>query len=143
MGHAALKDIIEAAWETRDGITPATRGEVRDAVTNALDLLDSGKVRVAEKTDGQWIVNQWLKKAVLLSFRLNDMETIAGGPAGSFWWDKVPPKFAGMDGGGLQEGRLPRAAGLDRAPFGLHRAGRGAAAVVRQPRRLRGQRHHG
>ncbi len=92
----ALKSTIEAAWEARDGITSATKGEVRDAVTTALNLLDGGKLRVAEKVDGTWTVNQWLKKAVLLSFRLNEMETISGGPAGSFWWDKVPPKFAGM-----------------------------------------------
>ena len=93
---AALKTSIEAAWEARDGVTSTTRGEVRDAVTTALDLLDKGQARVAEKTAEGWVVNQWLKKAVLLSFRLNDMVTISGGPAGSSWWDKVPPKFAGM-----------------------------------------------
>jgi 2,3,4,5-tetrahydropyridine-2-carboxylate N-succinyltransferase len=93
---AALKTTIEAAWEARDGVTSSTRGEVRDAVTTALDLLDKGQARVAEKTGEGWVVNQWLKKAVLLSFRLNDMVTISGGPAGSSWWDKVPPKFAGM-----------------------------------------------
>jgi 2,3,4,5-tetrahydropyridine-2-carboxylate N-succinyltransferase len=93
---AALKTTIEAAWEARDGVTSSTRGEVRDAVTTALDLLDKGQARVSEKTGEGWVVNQWLKKAVLLSFRLNDMVTISGGPAGSSWWDKVPPKFAGM-----------------------------------------------
>jgi 2,3,4,5-tetrahydropyridine-2-carboxylate N-succinyltransferase len=96
MATGALQTTIEAAWEARDGINASTQGEVRDAVTTALNLLDAGKVRVAEKLAGAWTVNQWLKKAVLLSFRLNDMVTISGGPAGSFWWDKVPPKFAGM-----------------------------------------------
>ena len=90
-----LQAIIEKAWDERDGITTQTGGEVRAAVVEALDLLDSGARRVAEKRDGSWQVNQWLKKAVLLSFRLNDMETIAGGPGGAHWWDKVPSKFAG------------------------------------------------
>jgi 2,3,4,5-tetrahydropyridine-2-carboxylate N-succinyltransferase len=91
----ALQAIIEKAWDERDGITIGTGGEVRAAVVEALGLLDSGQRRVAEKVDGSWQVNQWLKKAVLLSFRLNDMETIPGGPGGSHWWDKVPSKFAG------------------------------------------------
>lgn len=91
----ALQTTIEKAWEERDGITIGTGGEVRAAVVEALNLLDSGQRRVAEKVDGNWQVNQWLKKAVLLSFRLNDMETIPGGPGGSHWWDKVPSKFAG------------------------------------------------
>lgn len=91
----ALQATIEKAWEERDTITTATGGDVRAAVVEALNLLDSGERRVAEKVDGAWQVNQWLKKAVLLSFRLNDMETIPGGPGGSHWWDKVPSKFAG------------------------------------------------
>jgi 2,3,4,5-tetrahydropyridine-2-carboxylate N-succinyltransferase len=91
----ALQATIEKAWDERDGITIGTGGEVRAAVVEALALLDSGQRRVAEKVDGGWQVNQWLKKAVLLSFRLNDMETIPGGPGGSHWWDKVPSKFAG------------------------------------------------
>jgi len=86
---------IEAAWEARDGVTSATRGPVREAVETTLGLLDGGKVRVAEKKADGWSVNQWLKKAVLLSFRLNDMSLIPGGPGGSSYWDKVPPKFAG------------------------------------------------
>ena len=90
-----LKTTIEAAWETRDGVTSATTGPIRDAVVAALELLDKGEARVAEKINGEWTVNQWLKKAVLLSFRLNDMGLIQGGPAGSFYWDKVPPKFEG------------------------------------------------
>jgi 2,3,4,5-tetrahydropyridine-2-carboxylate N-succinyltransferase len=95
MAHADLQKTIEAAWEARDGINGGTKGDVRDAVDAALELLDRGEARVAEKGDGGWIVNQWLKKAVLLSFRLNDMGLISGGPAGSFYWDKVAPKFEG------------------------------------------------
>ena len=90
-----LQTTIEQAWEARDKINFETTGAVRDAVNSALDLLDSGKARVAEKRDGGWHVNQWLKKAVLLSFRLNDMVMISGGPGGASWWDKVPSKFAG------------------------------------------------
>lgn len=93
---AALEATIERAFEERDSITTSTRGEVRDAVEAALNQLDSGKVRVAEKgADGNWTVNQWLKKAVLLSFRLNPMEIVPGGPGASVWWDKVPSKFDG------------------------------------------------
>jgi 2,3,4,5-tetrahydropyridine-2,6-dicarboxylate N-succinyltransferase len=90
-----LQTTIEAAWDARDTISAATKGEVRDAVETALNLLDSGEARVAEPTAGGWQVNQWLKKAVLLSFRLNDMAMIPGGPGGSHWWDKVPSKFDG------------------------------------------------
>jgi 2,3,4,5-tetrahydropyridine-2,6-dicarboxylate N-succinyltransferase len=93
--HEQLKATIDAAFEARDTIHAWTRGEVRDAVNEALALLDDGKARVAEKQDGAWVVNQWLKKAVLLSFRLNDMAEISGGPNGAGWWDKVPSKFAG------------------------------------------------
>ena len=93
---ASLEKTIETAFEAREEISPATRGEVRDAVTTALDLLDRGEVRVAERqADGNWRVNQWLKKAVLLSFRLNPMEIIKGGPGQAVWWDKVPSKFDG------------------------------------------------
>ena len=90
-----LQATIEQAWEARDKVNLETKGAVREAVNAALDLLDSGKARVAEKRDGDWHVNQWLKKAVLLSFRLNDMALISGGPGGSSWWDKVPSKFDG------------------------------------------------
>ena len=90
--HAA----IDAAWDRRDEITPATGGPVREAVEETLDALDSGRLRVAEKVDGAWHVHQWAKKAVLLSFRLNDMAIIPGGPGGDTpWFDKVPSKFAG------------------------------------------------
>jgi 2,3,4,5-tetrahydropyridine-2-carboxylate N-succinyltransferase len=93
---ASLEKSIEAAFDNRDNVNAATRGEGRDAVDAALNLLDSGKVRVAERgSDGNWTVNQWLKKAVLLSFRLNDMQIVDGGPGGSTWWDKVPSKFEG------------------------------------------------
>ena len=93
---AALETTIERAFEARDQVNTSTRGEVRDAVETALNLLDSGKARVAEKgADGNWTVNQWLKKAVLLSFRLNPMEIVKGGPGESSWWDKVPSKFDG------------------------------------------------
>ncbi|MBD9374174.1 2,3,4,5-tetrahydropyridine-2,6-dicarboxylate N-succinyltransferase [Rhizobium sp. ARZ01] len=93
---AALEAIVERAFEERETINTSTRGEVRDAVDAALNLLDSGKVRVAERgADGSWTVNQWLKKAVLLSFRLSPMEIVPGGPGASVWWDKVPSKFDG------------------------------------------------
>ncbi len=93
--HSALRATIDAAFDDRDSVSPATTGAVRDAVDEALDLLDTGEARVAEKIDGEWITHQWLKKAVLLFFRLNDMEAISGGPGGASWWDKVPSKFAG------------------------------------------------
>jgi 2,3,4,5-tetrahydropyridine-2-carboxylate N-succinyltransferase len=93
---AVLESTIVGAFDERDSINTGTRGEIRDAVEAALDLLDKGKVRVAERQDdGNWTVNQWLKKAVLLSFRLNPMEIIKGGPGESVWWDKVPSKFDG------------------------------------------------
>ena len=95
MSHDDLKKTIEDAFEARDKIGTDTKGEVREAVEAALDLLDSGKARVAEKSGGGWEVNQWLKKAVLLSFRLQDMGIIKGGPGKSVWWDKVPSKFEG------------------------------------------------
>jgi 2,3,4,5-tetrahydropyridine-2-carboxylate N-succinyltransferase len=95
MSQAQLQSVIEAAFENRASVDASTKGEIRDAVETALNLLDSGAARVAEKSGGEWVVNQWLKKAVLLSFRLNDMTPIAGGPGGSTWWDKVPSKFDG------------------------------------------------
>ena len=93
---AGLERTIEKAFDERDRISTETRGEVREAIETALDLLDRGHARVAEReADGSWQVNQWLKKAVLLSFRLNDMGPISGGPGGADWWDKVPSKFDG------------------------------------------------
>jgi 2,3,4,5-tetrahydropyridine-2-carboxylate N-succinyltransferase len=98
MPHDALAKIIDDAFEQRDGIGPTTKGAVREAVETALDLLDRGEARVAERgQNGNWRVNQWLKKAVLLSFRLNDMSVIPGGPGEAVWWDKVASKFEGWD----------------------------------------------
>lgn len=99
MGMAALKDagnlqsIIEAAFEDRASLNSNTEGEIRDAVETALNALDSGEARIAEKSANGWVVNQWLKKAVLLSFRLNPNHMITGGANGGGWYDKVPSKF--------------------------------------------------
>jgi 2,3,4,5-tetrahydropyridine-2-carboxylate N-succinyltransferase len=112
-----LEQTIEALWDARDSLSPATTGDARDAVVAALDLLDSGERRVAEKVEGSWQVNQWLKKAVLLSFRINDMEAIPGGPGGAHWWDKVPSKFEGWD-----ENRF-RDAGFRAVPGSIVRRG--------------------
>ncbi|KAB7742867.1 2,3,4,5-tetrahydropyridine-2,6-dicarboxylate N-succinyltransferase [Parvibaculum sedimenti] len=96
MSTAQLKSVIERAFDERDQVNTGTKGEVREAVETALNLLDKGEARVAEKIGDSWEVNQWLKKAVLLSFRLNDMGLIAGGPGdNTHWWDKVPSKFEG------------------------------------------------
>ncbi len=99
MSHDALAATIEAAFDDRAAVNAGTRGAVRAAVDEALGLLDTGRLRVAERGDGEgpgaWRVHQWLKKAVLLSFRLNDMAAIDGGPGGGTWWDKVPSKFDG------------------------------------------------
>jgi len=92
---ADLQTVIDRAWDERETIGAATKGEVRQAVDAALGALDSGEARIAEKQGDEWVVHQWLKKAVLLSFRLNPMEAISGGVGGSHWWDKVPSKFAG------------------------------------------------
>ena len=110
MNTAELQATIDGAWEARDTVTAATKGKLRDAVDAALDALDSGSLRVAEKSDGRWRVHQWLKKAVLLSFRLNDMSEIENGPGDAAWWDKIPSKFAGWD-----EARF-RAAGFRAVP---------------------------
>ena len=90
-----LQAVIERAWEERDTLGADSKDDVRQAVDAAIAALDSGEARIAERQDGQWTVHQWLKKAVLLSFRLNPMETIGGGPGGAHWWDKVPSKFVG------------------------------------------------
>ncbi len=105
-----LEDIINAAWERRDSLSIDEQGSIRDAVDTALVMLDSGQARIAEKSDGVWRVNQWLKKAVLLSFRLNDMTLVPGGPGGASWFDKVPSKFQGWN-----EARF-RAAGFRAVP---------------------------
>ena len=93
----SLAAAVEAAWEDREAIGPDTKGPAREAVAAALDGLDSGRLRVAEKRGGAWRVNEWLKKAVLLSFRLNDMTARGGGPDGGAWWDKADSKFRGWD----------------------------------------------
>ncbi|MEM7068386.1 MAG: 2,3,4,5-tetrahydropyridine-2,6-dicarboxylate N-succinyltransferase [Pseudomonadota bacterium] len=114
----SLEATIEAAFENRDSVSISTQGEIREAVEEALNLLDSGKARVADRgEDGSWTVNQWLKKAVLLSFRLNDMEVIMGGNGQSTWWDKVPSKFEGWG-----ENRF-REAGLRAVPGSIVRKG--------------------
>ena len=92
-----IESIIDAAWQNQEAIDANTQGEVREAVEEALVKLDDGTMRVAEKIADNWLVNEWLKKAVLLSFRLNPFQKIPGGPANTNWWDKVPPKFAGWD----------------------------------------------
>ena len=95
--HNALETIIDEAWENRGDINTETSGEIREAVMAALDMLDSGQARIAEKIDGGWHVHQWLKKAVLLSFRLNLTKKISGGPGDAFWYDKVDSKFSNWD----------------------------------------------
>ena len=97
MDPEQLRAAVDAAWKTREHVTPETTGEVRDAVDSTLAGLDSGQLRVAEKIGGAWVTHQWLKKAVLLSFRLNDSRIVSGGPDGSGWYDKVRTKFAGWD----------------------------------------------
>jgi len=96
--HADLAKTIDDAFEKRNDVSPSTKGQVREAVEAALDLLDRGKARVAERGgNGAWTVNQWLKKAVLLSFRLRDNGPIIGAAGDTAWWDKVPTKFEGWD----------------------------------------------
>jgi 2,3,4,5-tetrahydropyridine-2-carboxylate N-succinyltransferase len=98
MQDSELQRLIDDAWEAREQLSPSTQGKVREAVVAALGALDAGRLRVAEKADGEWRVNQWLKKAVLLSFRLNDMKEITGAPGGAAWWDKVDSKFKDWGG---------------------------------------------
>lgn len=113
---SSLETAIEAAWENRDTISSTTEGEVREAVETTLNGLDEGKLRVAEKNNSEWQVNQWAKKAVLLSFRLNDMSAIEGGPGNATtWFDKVPSKFEGWG-----ENRF-RAAGFRAVPGAIVR----------------------
>jgi 2,3,4,5-tetrahydropyridine-2,6-dicarboxylate N-succinyltransferase len=133
MTEKDLAETIDAAWETQSTIGAATKGPVREAVEAALDGLDGGRLRVAEKVDGRWHVHQWLKKAVLLSFRLNDMAVIAGGPVDpvrgpASWWDKVPSKFAGWTAERF------RAAGFRAVPGAVvRRSAHIAAGVVLMP----------
>ena len=99
----SLQRTIEEAWDARETLGISTKGAVREAVEHALNDLDSGRVRVAEKIGGEWHVHQWLKKAVLLSFRLNDMKLIDGAPGEAHWWDKVDSKFAHWDAARFRE----------------------------------------
>ncbi len=92
-----LQKEIGEAWEERNSISQETKGVRREAINETLSLLDQGKIRVANKVDGKWMVNEWCKKSVLLSFRLNPMHLQSGGPDGSLWWDKVPSKFTNWD----------------------------------------------
>ena len=127
MSTRTLQDTINRAFDNRDSVTYETGGEIRAAVEEALDLLDNGTARVAQRnTEGTWQVNQWLKKAVLLSFRLNDMVMIEGGPGGAPWWDKVPSKFAGWS-----ENRF-REAGFRAVPGAIvrHSAHIGRGAIL-------------
>jgi 2,3,4,5-tetrahydropyridine-2-carboxylate N-succinyltransferase len=115
MNDVELQSVIDRAWEERDTLSPSSQGEFREAVEAALEGLDSGRLRVAEKSSGEWRVHQWLKKAVLLSFRLNDMAPIEGAPGGAAWWDKVDSKFKGWG-----ENRF-RAAGFRAVPGAIVR----------------------
>ena len=115
--HAQLETAVDAAWEARDTLSPATRGETREAVDATLAALDDGSLRVAEKLDGGWTVRQWAKKAVLLSFRLNDNVLMGRHDAPGPWWDKVPGKFDGWDETAF------RAAGFRAVPGAVARHG--------------------
>ena len=110
-----LARAIDQAWDARESLGPATKGQAREAVEAALTGLDNGALRVAEKQGGEWVVHQWLKKAVLLSFRLGDMKIISDAPGGAVWWDKVDSKFLGWD-----EQRF-RAAGFRAVPGAIVR----------------------
>lgn len=117
MSLTDLAATIDAAWESRAEIGINTQGAVRDAVEQVLEMLDSGQARVAEKIDGEWVTHQWLKKAVLLSFRLSDNQIMANGPGEGVFWDKVPSKFEGWG-----ENRF-RAAGFRVVPPAAARRG--------------------
>jgi len=117
MSNTDLSQTIDTAWEARAEIGINTRGVVREAVETAIEMLDAGTARVAEKQGGNWVVHQWLKKAVLLSFRLTDNMIIANGPGDAVFWDKVPSKFAGWG-----ENRF-RAAGFRVVPPAAARKG--------------------
>ncbi len=143
MNTAELSKIVDAAWERRAEIGLKTKGPVRKAVAEAIALLDSGQARVAERqTDGNWHVNQWLKKAVLLSFRLEDTALIKGGPGRAAWWDKVPSKFDGWTKAHFKKAGFRAVPGAIVRRGAYHRAERRADAELRQSRRLRGRSHH-
>lgn len=139
-----LEQIIDTAWESRAEINYETQGEVRVAVNQAMALLDSGAVRVAERLGTAWIVHQWLKKAVLLSFALNDMRKIEGGPDGGAWWDKVPSKFAewGETNFQFSEVRFSRSTISGGTPFSLRCTERCTDAELHKCRSLCRQWNH-
>jgi 2,3,4,5-tetrahydropyridine-2-carboxylate N-succinyltransferase len=114
---ADITTVIDGAWENRAEISTATQGSVRSAVEETLTALDEGRLRVAEKTATGWQVHQWVKKAILLSFRLNDNMVIEGGPGGATWYDKVPSKFVGWDAARF------KAAGIRAVPGSIARRG--------------------
>jgi 2,3,4,5-tetrahydropyridine-2,6-dicarboxylate N-succinyltransferase len=119
-----IKSIVEAAWADRASINADTKGAVRDAVEAALNGLDDGHLRIAEKIDGTWQVHQWLKQSVLLSFRLNDNQLVQGAPGGGHWWDKVPSKFSNWSAAQF------RAAGFRAVPGAVARRGAHIASGV-------------
>ena len=138
-----LQQIIDTAWENRAELSPkAAPAEVRDAVAHAIEQLDKGQLRVAEKKDGDWVVNQWLKKAVLLSFRLEDNAPMPAGGYSQFF-DKVPSKFANYTAEDFAAGGFRVVPPAIARRGSLHREERRADAVVRQHRRLRRRRHDG
>ena len=148
MPNSHLQSLIERAFDDRAAINASTQGEVREAVEAALSLLDRGEARVAEKIEGaegpaSWRVNQWLKKAVLLSFRLNDNRLVEGGPGGATWWDKIPSKFQGWSAETFAAGRISSRAGCDRETFRVYRARCDPDAELCQPGRLRRFENHG
>ena len=137
MSLAALESTVNTAFDARDSVSTATKGEVRDAVDSALELLDKGEARVAEReADGKWKVNQWLKKAVLLSFRLNDMGADRRRPRPGLVVGQGAVEVRRLGREPVSRRRLSRGAGRHRAPLGLHRQERRADAVLRQSRRL-------
>ena len=138
---ASLKDAIDAAFEQRQDIKPGQQGAVAEAVEQALALLDSGQARVAEKKDGAWVVNDWLKKAILLSFRLNEADLWAGGcqaPGGTRF-----PRNSRLDGGDVPIRRPPRGSRSRSASLRLYSARRCLDAVLHKRWRLCGRGHHG
>jgi len=123
-----LARAVEAAWDQRESLNPASKGPIREAVESAMAGLDDGTLRVADKIGGEWKVHEWLKKAVLLYFRLTDMKLIAGAPGEAVWWDKIDSKFAGWD-----EARF-RAAGFRAVPGAIvRRSAHIAKGVVLMP----------
>lgn len=100
----SIRDTITVAWEERSTITPETTGAVRGAITKTLEALDKGNLRIAENTSGNWVVSQWLKKAILLSFRTSHMYRIKGGAGDAHWWDKIPSKFEGWQDKDFRDG---------------------------------------